>query len=173
MNQTLNSIFTRTSCRAFLDKEVEDEKLELIIKAGVSAPTAINKQSPIILAVKNKELINELVEEGKKYRNGADCFYGAKIILIVLADSETHEPIKDGSCVLENMFIAANSLGLGSCWINTVKDILDPKNSNSKALRAKFNLDDKYIPVGSCIIGYPLKEGIVKEHKADYVRKFY
>ena len=71
------------------------------------------------------------------------------------------------------MFIAANSLGLGSCWINTVKDILNPNNPDSKALRNKLNLEDKYIPVGSCIIGYPKKEGIIKEHKADYVRKFY
>lgn len=171
MTQTINNILNRTSTRCFLDKDVEEEKLNLVLQAGVSAPTAINKQSPIIICIKNDNLVERIREEGRKVRNGKDPFYGAKIFILVCADTLTVEPVKDGSCVLENMFIAAESLQLGTCWINCMKDIF--KTDTGKIIQRELNITDNYLAIGTCIIGYPTESNQPKSHKKDYVRKFY
>ena len=90
MNETLKVLESRRSYRKFKNDMLPEEDLNAIIRAGTFAPTGMNKQTPIIIAVKNKELRDKISEENRKiggWDAGFDPFYGAPVILIVLADS--------------------------------------------------------------------------------------
>ena len=89
MNETLKVLESRRSCREFKPDMVRKEELDAIIKAGTYSATGMGKQSPIIIAVTNKELRDSLAEENRKiggWDEGFDPFYGAPAILIVLAN---------------------------------------------------------------------------------------
>ena len=117
MNETLNVLESRRSCRNFKPDMITDEELNSVIRAGTFAPSGMGKQSPIIIAVTNKILRDKIAEENRKiggFEEGFDPFYGAPVILIVLANSEVGTYIYDGSLVMGNLMNAAESLGLGS-----------------------------------------------------------
>ena len=85
MNDTLKVLETRRSCRNFKPDMIPEETLEQIVRAGTYAPTGMGKQSPIILAVTNKELRDQFSEENRKIMGapvGMDPFYGAPVIRI-------------------------------------------------------------------------------------------
>ena len=117
MEDILDVIVSRRSVRKFKPDMVEKSLIEKVVKAGTYAPTGMNRQSPIILAVTNKKLRDELSAECAKHRvmtYGTDPFYGAPVVLVVLADKKVHTATYDGSCVMQNMLLEAHSLGLGS-----------------------------------------------------------
>ena len=96
MNDTLKVLETRRSCRNFKPDMIPEETLEQIVRAGTYAPTGMGKQSPIILAVTNKELRDQFSEENRKIMGapvGMDPFYGAPVILVVLANKAVPTPI--------------------------------------------------------------------------------
>ena len=110
MNETLQVLESRRSCRAFKPDMVNEEDLQAIIKAGTYAPTGMGMQSPIIIAVTDKKLRDQIAEENRKiggWKEGFDPFYGAPVILIVLADKERPTYIYDGSLVMGNLMNAA------------------------------------------------------------------
>lgn len=112
MNETLKVLETRRSCRNF-DKErmVSEEDIQAVVKAGTYAATGMGRQSPIIIAVTNKELRDRLSAENAKIMGTAtDPFYGAPVILIVLADKDIPTYQYDGSLVMGNLMNAAESL---------------------------------------------------------------
>ncbi len=169
MNETLNTIYNRRSIRSYDQKEVSKEILSEILKAGSFSASARNMQSSIIIMVNNKDIHNKLVELGTNIR-GMDPFYGAPHMILVLSKKETFCPIQDGSLVLGNMMLAAKSLGVGSCWINCLKDILELPEA--KELKETITENGTYIPVGALIVGYP-KDDVwpeAKERKEDYIR---
>ena len=134
MNETLKVLETRRSCRNF-DKErmVSEEDIQAVVKAGTYAATGMGRQSPIIIAVTNKELRDRLSAENAKIMGTAtDPFYGAPVILIVLADKDIPTYQYDGSLVMGNLMNAAESLGLGSIWIHR------QKKSSSRTLEKRF-----------------------------------
>ena len=139
MNETLKVMETRRSCRNFDKKKmVSAEDIEAIVKAGTYAPTGRGKQSPIIIAVTNKELRDQIATENAKIMGtDMDPFYGAPVILIVLADKTIPTYKYDGSLVMGNLMNAAESLGLGSIWIH--RDL---------------GIDGDYEGIGHCAIGY-------------------
>ena len=117
MNETLKVLETRRSCRNFIpDKEVPKEVLDQILKAGTYAATGMGRQSPIIIAVTDKETRDALMVENRKVAGmpGGDPFYGAPVILIVLANKAVVTHIYDGALVLGNLMNAAESLGVAS-----------------------------------------------------------
>lgn len=124
MNETLKVMEARRSCRNFDKKKmVSAEDIEAIVKAGTYAPTGRGKQSPIIIAVTNKELRDQIATENAKIMGtDMDPFYGAPVILIVLADKTIPTYKYDGSLVMGNLMNAAESLGLGSIWIHRAKE---------------------------------------------------
>ena len=88
MNETLKVLESRRSCRNFKSDMIKEDELQAIIKAGTYAATGMGKQSPIIIAVTDKPLRDKLSEENRKigvWDEGFDPFYGAPVILIVLA----------------------------------------------------------------------------------------
>lgn len=116
MNETLKVLETRRSCRNFdREKMVPEEDIQAIVKAGTYAATGMGRQSPIIIAVTNQELRDKLSAENAKIMGtDTDPFYGAPVILIVLADKSVPTYMYDGSLVMGNLMNAAESLGINS-----------------------------------------------------------
>ena len=169
-NETINTILNRRSIRKFKNQEIEKEKLDIIMKCGTMAPSAMNHQSSLIVLLKDEEIKKELFRiTDLYYPKKSPYFYGAKTIIIVFGDSTCKCPIEDGSLVLENMFLAAKSLGVGSCWINYLRDLF--KTKEGQALQEKMNIDKKYFVVGTCILGYPDEEPLAKARKDGYIRE--
>ena len=147
MAETLKTLETRRSCRSYKPELIEDEKLQAIIKAGTYAATGMGKQSPIIIAVTNKELRDKLsVMNAAIMGASMDPFYGAPVVLIVLADKSVATHVYDGSLVLGNMMTAAEGLGIGSCWIGSF---------NPKEVSEAFDIPDNEHPVAILPLGYP------------------
>ncbi len=109
MNETLKVLETRRSCRNFKPDMIKDDELKAIIRAGTFAATGMGKQSPIIIAVTDKKLRDEISEENRKiggWGEGFDPFYGAPVILIVLAKKEFGTYLYYCSLFLVNLMYA-------------------------------------------------------------------
>lgn len=168
MNEFLEVIKSRKSTKAFLDKEVPLELIEQIVEAGTYAPTGRNLQSPIIVAVTNKAVRDHLSKMNASIMNAnTDPFYGAPVVLIVLANKDVNTYIYDGSCVMENLMLAAHSLGLGSCWIHRAKEEFE--SEEGKALLKEWGIEGNYEGIGHVIIGYNKVEPLSKPRKNNYV----
>lgn len=151
------------------DAMVSKEDMDVIIEAGTYAATGMGMQSPIIIAVTNKETRDQLSKMNATImRRDMDPFYGAPVVLIVLADKNRPTHIYDGSLVMGNLMNAAASLGIGSCWIHRAKEEFE--SEEGKALLKKWGIEGDYEGIGHCVLGYP--DGDVpkaKPRKENYV----
>ncbi|SHI64387.1 nitroreductase [Pseudobutyrivibrio xylanivorans] len=155
MNETLKVLESRRSCRKFKPDAVKDEELKAIVKAGTYAATGMGKQSPIIIAVTDKKLRDEIAEENRKiggWPEGFDPFYGAPAILIVLADKAVPTHVYDGSLVIGNLMNAAESLGVASIWIHRAKEEFE--SEFGKNILKKLGIEGEYEGIGHCALGY-------------------
>ena len=155
MNETLKVLEKRRSCRSFKPEKIKEEELNAIIKAGTYAATGMGKQSPIIIAVTDKACRDAIAEENRKiggWKEGFDPFYGAPVILIVLADKSVPTYIYDGSLVLGNLMNAAESLGVGSIWIHRAKEEFE--SDFGKEILKKLGISGNYEGIGHCALGY-------------------
>lgn len=155
MNEVLKVLESRRSCRNFKPDMVKQEELKAIIKAGTYAATGMGKQSPIIIAVTNKELRDALSEENRKiggWKEGFDPFYGAPVVLVVLANKDIPTYIYDGALVMGNLMNAAESLGVGSIWIHRAKEEVD--SEFGKDLLKKLGIEGNFEGIGHCALGY-------------------
>ncbi len=170
MNDTLKVLETRRSCRNFdSDKEVSKENLDAIIKAGTYAATGMGKQSPIIIAVTDKKVRDELAKENAKIMGvDMDPFYGAPVVLIVLANKDIVTHVYDGSLVMGNLMNAAESLGINSIWIHRAKEEFE--SDFGKDILKKLGIEGNYEGIGHCALGYA-KEPLAPAapRKSDYV----
>ena len=155
MNTTMEDLLTRRSIRSYTDEMPPMEVIEDICKAGTYAPTGMNKQSPIIIAVTNREVRDKLSKLnaavfGKD--NDMDPFYGAPVVLVVLADrSASFTWMEDGSLVMGNLLNAAHAKGLGSCWIHRAKEVFETEEG--KAILAELGIEGDYVGIGNGILG--------------------
>lgn len=123
MNETIKNLVERRSCRKYSSTQIKEDELNSVLKAGEYAPTGMGMQSPIIVVLQNKSIIDKLSKINAKIMGkDEDPFYGAPTVLVVLADKNIGTYIEDGSLVLGNLMNAAYSLGLGSCWIHRAKE---------------------------------------------------
>ena len=155
MNETLELIKSRRSVKKYKDTPVEKELIDKIVEAGTWAATGRNRQSPIILAITDKETIATLSKVNAEIMGaeGSDPFYGAPCVLVVLADKNVPTYVYDGSLVMGNMLLAAQSLGLGACWIHRAKEVFDMPEG--KEILASLGIEGDYEGVGNLIVGYP------------------
>ena len=154
MNEAMENILTRRSCRKYLNKPIPQALLEQILLAGAYAPSAMGRQPGKVVVLRNPEEIRELETWNAEIagRDGIHTFYGAPVVLVVLVkDGPT--AVEDGSLILDNMMLAAHSLGLGSCWVHGARQEFN--NARGKELLKKWGLEEDYIGVGHCILGYP------------------
>lgn len=158
MNEVIKTILSRRSVRSFTNEMVPKEMIEEIVNAGQYAPSAMNSQSPIILVVTRKDLIERMSKMNAQAlgTENFDPFFGAPALLVVLAERNAPCPEYDGSLVMENMMIAATSLGLGTCWINRAKEVFD--SLEGKALLRELGIEGDYEGIGNCILGFPKDE---------------
>ena len=155
MNETLKTLETRRSCRNFKQDMVKEEDLKAIIKAGTFAATGMGKQSPIIIAVTDKTLRDEISAENRKiggWDEGFDPFYGAPVILIVLAKKDVPTHVYDGSLVMGNLMNAAQSLGVASIWIHRAREEFE--SDFGKNILGRLGIEGDYEGIGHCALGY-------------------
>ena len=169
MAETLTTLKTRRSCRAYQDQLIEEEKLNAILEAGTFAATGMGRQSPIIIAVTDRALRDKLSKMNAAVmgRDG-DPFYGAPELLIVLADKSVPTYLYDGSLVMGNLMNAAADLGVANCWIHRAKEEFE--SDEGKAILKSLGIEGDYEGIGHLVLGYaaePLAEP--KPRKADYV----
>ncbi|MBP5179717.1 MAG: nitroreductase [Clostridiales bacterium] len=155
MNETLEVLETRRSCRKFKPDMIPDEDIEAIVRAGTYSATGMGKQSPIIIAVTNKIIRDEIADENRKiggWQEGFDPFYGAPVILIVLAKKDVATHVYDGSLVMGNLMNAAHSLGIAKIWIHRAKEEFE--SEFGKKILDKLGITDEYEGIGHCALGY-------------------
>ena len=159
MNETLKVLETRRSCRNFKPDMISKEDLDAILRAGTYAATGMGKQSPIIIAVTDKTLRDELSVMNKKvvgWDTDMDPFYGTPVILIVLAKKDVVTHVYDGSLVMGNLMNAAKSLGIDSIWIHRAKEEFE--DEFGKNILKKLGIPDEYEGIGHCALGYAAEE---------------
>lgn len=168
MNEVMQAILNRRSTRAFTDRHVEREKLDPIIEAAVYAPSAKNQQSWHFTVVRSREKIARLsaVIGAALGRDGYDM-YNPDTIILVAADRDNPHGQLDTGCVMENIFLAAQSLGIGSVWINQLKDICDFPEVRA-ALR-ELGMPENQLVWGIAALGYIAKETPVKPRREGVV----
>ena len=153
------------------DAMPSEELISQVVEAGMYAPTGRGAQSPVIVAVTNKAVRDRLSEMNAEVLGAsADPFYGAPVVLVVLADKSRPTYLYDGSLVMGNLMNAAHAVGLGSCWIHRAKEVF--ASAEGKALLKEWGIDGDYEGIGHCVLGYPV-EGQPQEakpRKADYVK---
>ena len=153
MGETLKVLESRRSCRNFKSDMVPEDILEKIIKAGTYAATGMGKQSPIIIAVTNKEMRDKISAKNAEIMGVAkDPFYNAPVILIVLAKKDVSTHVYDGSLVLGNLMNAAEDLGVASIWIHRAKEEFE--DDFGKEILKELGITEEYEGIGHCALGY-------------------
>lgn len=155
MSVVLDEMKTRRSIRKFKPDMVPADVLDQIIEAGTFAANGRGLQSPIIIAVTNKEMRDKIMEMNRMiggWEEGFDPFYGAPVILIVLADASCPTAVYDGSLTMGNLMLAAHDLGIGSCWIHRAKEEFE--SPEGKQILKDLGITGDYEGIGHCILGY-------------------
>lgn len=165
-------IESRRSTRGFDPTRKPDHAvIAEIAEAGTYAPTGRGMQSPLIVAVTDPATRDRLSRLNAEVLGcDSDPFYGAPVVLVVLADRQRPTHLYDGSLVMGHLMLAAHALGLGSCWIHRAKEVFD--SEEGKALLRQWGIEGDYEGIGHCVIGYALegKTAPAKPRKADYIR---
>ena len=164
MNETIKNILSRVSVRSYKPEQVKDEDLELIIKCGLNACTAMNYQPWHMTVIQNKDAIEKIVDANRKavmegnveeikerFRNGYHNFYHAPTVIIVSGKEGVYTDMDCGN-MLQNMTVAAESLGLSTCYIASFKNALSSKYGQE--ILDVLQLPVGYTPRASIALGY-------------------
>ena len=168
-NETLETIKSRRSCRAYKPEQITDEELNAVLEAGTYAASAMGRQSAKIVVVQDAATRAQLTRMNAAVMGkDTDPMYGAPTILVVLADAHANCAVQDGSLVMGNLMNAAASLGIGSCWIHRAKEVF--ASEEGKALLKKWGVEGDYEGIGHCVLGYPAGDvPKAKPRKENYV----
>lgn len=164
MSNVFDNMKSRRSIRKYKPDSVPENLINKIMEAGSYAATGKNWQSPIVIAVTNPRLRDKISDMNRRiggWEEGFDPFYGAPVILIVLADKSRPTYIYDGSLVMGNMMLEAHELGLGSCWIHRAKEEFE--SDEGKEILHSLGIEGDYEGIGHLALGYI--EGEVPEMK--------
>ena len=153
MSEVINNMKTRRSIRKYKPDMIPEDVLNRIIEAGTYAATGMGKQSPIIIAVTNKEIRDKFSKMNAEIMGvDSDPFYGAPVVLIVLADKARPTYVYDGSLVMGNLMLAAHAEGIGSCCIHRAKEEFE--SAEGKAFLKSLGIEGDYEGIGHCVLGY-------------------
>ena len=157
----LDNIATRVSVRSYLDKPVEDAKIEQLLRAGMAAPSAMNKQPWHFVVVTDKQQLAALA----KANPYAGMAAKAPLAIVVCGDMNKALSgkarefwVQDCSAATENILLAANAMGLGAVWTGTY-----PSEERVKAVSKVLQLPKKLVPLNTIVIGYPDGENTPKD----------
>lgn len=155
MNEVIEAMRERRSVRAYTEEVPSDELIERVVDAGLWAASGRGRQSPIVLAVTDRALRDRLSAMNARIMGapeGTDPFYGAPVVLVVLADRSVPTHVYDGSLVMGNLMLAAHELGLGSCWIHRAREEFD--TPEGRQILADLGVEGDYEGIGHCVLGY-------------------
>lgn len=165
----MQNLLTRRSVRQYKEDPIPQDVLERIVEAGTYAATGMGKQSPIIVAVTNRALRDRLSRMNAAVMGGSgDPFYGAPVVLVVLADKSIGTHVYDGSLVMGNLMLAAHAEGVASCWIHRAKEEFE--SEEGRQILRGLGIEGDYEGIGHCILGYADgEEPQPKPRKTSYV----
>ena len=169
-NQVLQALRGRRSVRKYQTKPVEEEKLQAIVEAGKYAPSGMNRQPGVMVVVQDPETREQLRKMNAQIIGNpeADPFYGAPVVIVVLAKADVPTRVEDGALLMGNLMNAAHAVGVDSCWIHRAKEEFE--SEEGKALLKKWGIEGEYVGIGHCILGYCDGERPeAKERKANYI----
>ena len=153
MSEVINNMKTRRSIRKYKPDMIPEDVLNRIIEAGTYAATGMGKQSPIIIAVTNKEIRDKFSKMNAEIMGvDSDPFYGAPVVLVVLADKSMPTYIYDGTLVMGNLMLEAHALGVDSCWIHRAKEEFE--SEEGREILKSLGIEGDYEGIGHCILGY-------------------
>ncbi len=170
-NLVLESLKTRRSVRSYLDRPIEQEKLDAILEAATYAPTGMGSQSPVIVLVKDPETIRKISRlNAQVMGRDADPFYGAPVVAIVFGNKASVPTwFEDAVLVAGNLLNAAHAVGVDSCYIYRAKQTFESKEG--LALLKEWGLDENYVGVANCILGYgAAPASAAKPRKENYIK---
>lgn len=170
MNAVLKIIQSRRSCRNFKPERVNEKDLEQIIEAGLSAPSGGNFQSCHFTVLYNKDIIDKInFEILKVYEESdhpflmsllkgknRDFFYGAPTVVILSTNTQAITPQSDAAVASQNIMLAAESLGVASCWISLGGALSNPENL--KNFGKLLHLPEEHTPFNAVALGYRAEE---------------
>lgn len=169
MNEIIKNMTERRSVRSYSSRAVPEDVLEEILEAGKYAPSGKGRQPAVMVVVRDRDRLSDLsMLNAMVMGTNTDPFYGAGTVIIVFADSTTSTYIEDGSLVMGNLMNAAHALGVDSCWVHRAREVFSMPEG--KKMMERWGLDDRYVGIGHCILGYsdkpvpeakPRKEGLV------------
>ncbi len=164
-------LLNRRSIRKYKNTPVPEELLDKILEAGTYAPTGMNRQTPVMVAVTDKQTRDFLEAENAKVMGDETKkpFYGAPAVIVVFHNPEVFTSFEDSCLVMGNLMNAAYAVGLGSCWIHRAKDVF--MTQEGKELMKKWGIPENYIGTGNCIIGYADEAPEAKPRKEGYIIK--
>lgn len=169
MNEVMKNILTRRSTRAFNEQDIPREALEQILKAAIYAPSGMNRQTWQFTAIVSRQKIQVLAKLIEKVLERKDYnFYNPSVIVLASNERQSRWGKEDNACALENMFLAANSFGISSVWINQLQDICDV--TEIRSYLQEVGVPDTHVVYGIAALGYSdretnqdvAKKGIIK-----------
>lgn len=169
MNEVIQNIVTRRSIRSFKMERIKRADLEQILQAAACAPSGMNRQTWQFTAITNQEKIKELAALiEKKLQRPNYNFYKPAAIVLTSNERSSKWGREDNACAMENMFLAAHALGIGSVWINQLQDITDDEEVRS--FLKEVGIPSEHVVYGVAALGYAdgeprekvLKEGTIK-----------
>lgn len=171
-NPIVETILKRRSVRNFKEQHIPRALLEMIVKAGLQAPSGHNMQSWRFTVIRNHEKIEELKNLVTKVAAEKNIsFYGMNnpdAVILVSNDRRNENGIQDSACAAENMMLAAQSYGIGSVWVNALKTLCD--EPEIRALLSSFGVSPKQVVWSMLCLGYPAGETKPVARRTDVVR---
>jgi len=153
MHEVIKAIMTRHSTRSFTEQPVTKADLEVIVDAARFAPSARNLQLWQFTVVQNPDVLKRLAKAvGAALGNDNYNFYCPSALIITSAEREFPFGTYDCACAMENMFLAAHALGLGSVWINQLQATCE--DPSVRAILTEIGVPTNHIAHGSAAIGY-------------------
>ncbi len=169
-NEVINNIKERRSVRKYTTEVPSHELLEQVAEAGTYAASAMGRQNVKILVVTNKELRDKISSLNAQVigREGMDPFYGAPGVIIAIAPKDSPTAVEDGVLALDNMMLAAEALGLSTCYIHRAMPVFD--SEEGQKIISDLGIEGEWQGIGNIIIGYADGEKpVAAERKADRV----
>ena len=158
MNEVMQAILSRRSIRQFTDQEVPKEVLEDLAQAALHAPSGMGKKTWKFTVISNREKIRQLAEiMGKTLGRDGYNMYDPTALIIPSNLKDSPFGKEDNACALENIFLAAYSYGVGSVWINQMRDICD--DPAIRPILTQLGIPEDHVVYGMAALGYPAEPG--------------
>lgn len=157
----LENIHARTSIRSYLPREVEEEKVEQLLRAAMAAPTATNKQPWAFIVIKDRALLEELgntLPYAKMTKDAPLAITVCGDLNKAIAGEGSEYWVQDASAATENLLLAAKSLDLGAVWTGVY-----PIKARVKEVQQILQLPRHIVPLNVIPIGYPAENPLPKD----------